>query len=46
MLITLAIFDNDASGCYDQIIVAIGMIAALHLNLPKSSAKMHGSALK
>jgi len=46
MLITLAIFNNDASGCYDRIIVALGMIAALRLNLPKSGAKMHGGALK
>jgi len=46
MLITFVIFDNDASGCYDWIIVALGMIAALHLNLPKSGAKMHGGALK
>jgi len=46
LIVTLAIFDNDASGCYDRIIVALGMIAALRLNLPKSGAKMHAGTLK
>jgi hypothetical protein len=29
LAINLAVFDNDATGCYDHIIVALGMIAAL-----------------
>jgi hypothetical protein len=29
--VNLAVFDNDATGCYDRIIVALGMIAALRL---------------
>jgi hypothetical protein len=45
MVINLVVFDNDASGCYDRIIVALGMIAALHLRMPRGAIRMHARAL-
>jgi hypothetical protein len=45
MVINLAVFDNDASGCYDRIIVALGMIAALHLRMPCGAVRMHAKVL-
>ena len=33
----LAMFDNDASGCYDHIIVALATLAALHLGMPRAA---------
>ena len=41
LLISLATFDNDASGCFDRIIVALGMIAVLWLFMPRSVVRMH-----
>jgi hypothetical protein len=38
-------FDNDATGCFDQMIVALAMIAAFGLGMPRSPARMHSSAL-
>jgi hypothetical protein len=45
MVINLAVFDNDASGCYDCIIVALGMIAALRLHMPRGAIQMHAKTL-
>jgi hypothetical protein len=38
-------FDNDATGCFDQIVVSLAMIAALQLGMLQSAARMHSSAL-
>jgi hypothetical protein len=38
-------FDNDASSCFNQIIIAIAMIAALRLAFPNLVAQMHAQAL-
>jgi hypothetical protein len=38
-------FNNDATGCFDRIIVALAMIAAFRLGMPCSPARMHSSAL-
>ena len=43
--VSLIMFDNDATGCFDRIIVALAMIAALRLGMPRSAARMHSSAL-
>ena len=45
MWLALLMFDNDASGCFDQIIVALATIAALHLTFPWTAAQMHAKAL-
>lgn len=37
-------FDNDASACYDRIIVALGMLAARRLGMPKNAIKTHANA--
>ena len=41
----LAMFDNDASGCYDHIIVALVTLAALHLGMPRAACQMQVMAL-
>jgi hypothetical protein len=38
-------FDNDATGCFDQIIISLATIAALRLGMPHSAARMHLSVL-
>ena len=38
-------FDNDASSCYDRIIVALGMLAARKCGMPKNAIKTHADAL-
>jgi hypothetical protein len=38
-------FDNDATGCFNWIIVALAMIAALRLGMLRPAAQMHSSAL-
>jgi hypothetical protein len=38
-------FDNDATGCFDRIIISLAMIAALRLGMPRSAARMHSSVL-
>jgi hypothetical protein len=45
MVVNLGVFDNDASGCYDCIIVALGMIAALRLHMPRGPVQMHAKFL-
>jgi hypothetical protein len=45
MAVNLGVFDNDASGCYDCIIVALGMIAALRLRMPRGPVQMHAKCL-
>jgi hypothetical protein len=42
----LARFDNDASACYDRIIVALGMLAARRLGMPKNAIRTHADALQ
>jgi hypothetical protein len=42
----LARFDNDASACYDRIIVALGMLAARRCGMPKNAVRLHAEALK
>ena len=45
MHLALLIFDNDASGCFNRIIVALATIAALQLAFPWSAMQMHAKAL-
>ena len=42
----LARFDNDASACYDRIIVALGMLAARRFGMPDNAIKTHADSLK
>ncbi len=42
----LARFDNDASACYDRIIVALGMLAARRLGMPENAIRTHADALR
>jgi hypothetical protein len=37
--------DNDATGCYDRIIVSLGMIACRRLGMPKSAIRCQTDAL-
>jgi hypothetical protein len=41
----LARFDNDASACYDRIIVALGMLAARRCGMPDSAVRTHANVL-
>ena len=41
----LATFDNDASGCYDRIVVSLGMIAARRLGMPDEVVRLHATTL-
>jgi hypothetical protein len=43
--LSLIMFDNDATGCFDWIIISLTMIAALRLGMPRSAAWMHSSVL-
>ena len=42
----LARFDNDASACYDRIIVALGMLAARRCGMPSNAIRLHADALR
>jgi hypothetical protein len=42
----LARFDNDASACYDRIIVALGMLAACRCGMPSNAIRLHADALQ
>ena len=42
----MASFDNDASACYDRIIVALGMLAARRLGMPDNAIRCHAQALE
>ncbi|KAI2498581.1 hypothetical protein MHU86_15925 [Fragilaria crotonensis] len=39
-------FDNDASACYDRIIVALGMLAAQRCGMPTNAIKIHSDVLR
>ena len=39
-------FDNDASACYDRIIVALGMLAARRCGMPEDAIQLHAEALQ
>jgi hypothetical protein len=43
--LSLIMFDNDATGCFDCIIVSLAMIAALRLGMPRPAARLHSSVL-
>jgi hypothetical protein len=43
--LSLIMFDNDATGCFDCIIVSLAMIAALRLGMPRSAAILYSSVL-
>jgi hypothetical protein len=43
---TMARFDNDASACYDRIIVAFGMLAARRCGMPENAISTHSLALQ
>lgn len=42
----LARFDNDASACYDRIIVALGMLAARRCGMSENAIQAHSEALE
>ena len=42
----MARFDNDASVCYDRIIVALGMLAARRCGMPVNAICLHADALQ
>ena len=37
LLVNLAMLDNDATGCYDRIVISLAMICALRLGMPRSA---------
>jgi len=39
-------FDNDASACFDRIIVALGMLAARRCGMPKNAVRSHAKSLE
>ena len=39
-------FDNDASACYDGIIVALGMLAAQRFGMPDNAIKTYADSLE
>jgi hypothetical protein len=39
-------FDNDASSCYDRIIVGLGMLAARKCGMPSHAIRVHADALQ
>ena len=39
-------FDNDASACYDRIIIALGMLAARKCGMPAHAIRTHSDALE
>jgi hypothetical protein len=43
--LSLIVFTNDATGCFDWIMVSLAMIAAFRLGMPRLVARMHSSAL-
>jgi hypothetical protein len=43
--VSLIMFDNNARGCFDRIIIALAMIAAMQFGMPKSAARMHSLVL-
>jgi hypothetical protein len=45
LLTSLAMFDNDASGCYNCIVIALLTIAALRLGMPRAACRMQVMAL-
>ena len=42
----LARFDNDASACFDRIIVALGMLAARRCGMPDHAVQIHADCLE
>ncbi|KAI2500978.1 hypothetical protein MHU86_13523 [Fragilaria crotonensis] len=44
--INYARFDNDASACFDRIIVALGMLAARRCGMPISAIRAHAKSLE
>ena len=42
----LATFDNDASACYNRIIVALATLAARRLRMPRNAIQTHAEALR
>ncbi|KAI2511189.1 hypothetical protein MHU86_3154 [Fragilaria crotonensis] len=44
--INYARFDNDASACFDRIIVALGMLAARRCGMPKNAVRSHAKSLE
>ena len=44
--VNYARFDNDASACFDRIIVALGMMAAQRCGMPVEAVRTHAKALE
>jgi hypothetical protein len=42
----LARFNNDASACYDRIIVTLGMLAARRCGMPENAVRTHATCLQ
>ena len=44
--VNYARFDNDASACFDRIIVALGMLAARRCGMPTNAVQTHATSLE
>jgi hypothetical protein len=44
--INSASMDNDATGCYDRSVVALGMIGCHRLGMPKNVIRTHAKSLR
>lgn len=44
--INLVRFDNDASACYDRILVHLGMMSARRCGMPENAVKVHANTLE
>ena len=44
--VNYARFDNDASACFDRIIVALGMLAARRCGMPEDAIRTHAKSLE
>jgi len=44
--VNLIRFDNDASACYDRILVHLGMLAARRVGMPDNAVRIHADTLK
>jgi hypothetical protein len=43
--LSLIMFNNHATGCFNRIIVSLAMIAVLRLGMPRPTARLHSSVL-
>jgi hypothetical protein len=43
--LSLVMFNNDTTECFDRIIVSLAMIGALRIGMPRPAARLHSSVL-